>query len=35
MYATHDHVEEFKCIICGYIYPYYELDANHVCEDCR
>ena len=35
MYATHDHIEEIKCIICSDTLPYYCFDANHICEWCR
>ncbi len=35
MYITHDYIEEIKCIICGDLLPYYQLDVNHKCEDCR
>lgn len=35
MYITHDHIEEIKCIICGDMVPYYEVDADHKCEVCK
>ena len=35
MYATHDHIEEIKCIVCGEMIPYYELDADRKCEYCQ